>query len=408
VGAWHITALKLTYGVLMKKLNHNIFKIVILLSAILMVVGCGAQTRASKDISLDHWISHNMQKYHIVGVSVAVIKDYKIAWSKGFGYRDLAHKQPVTTDTMFNAASISKPLAAVAALEAFDQNKISLDKDINAVMTSWKIPKSSYTKNTPVTMRLLLAHSAGITDFRCKGYLKNAKHVPDIDQVLRGEAPANTPPVTVKWRPGTHYAYSPAGYMIVQRVLMELYHQPFPTIMNKLVLKPLNMQDSTFGVRIPKRFDKQIALPYLPNGKPMPDAPLLFVSQAAGGLWTTSNDLAKFVIAIERAHTANPDKVLTPSLVKTLLTPGFSNNMGTGIEVNLNRYGKPVKQGNYFSHSGWNSGYLGLILGNAKGGNGIAILLNTAPYMTYKGKVKQFEFIENLVKTVANQQHWPS
>ncbi len=386
--------------------TKNLKNLLLIMLASLSLTACNDHsTKKEAQLKLQKWIINNMQKYHIVGASVAVIKDYHIVWSKGFGYRNKALQEPVTTQTLFNAASISKPITAIAVLLAFHDIHLSLNANINTLLTQWKIPPNPYTRNHPVTMSLLLEHSAGITGFRCKGYIPTAK-LPSFIQVLNGKSPANTPPVTVNWQPGSKYMYSPAGYMIIQAVLMDTYHQSFPVVMNNLVLSPLGMTRSTFGLRLPEKYLKNIALPYLPSGKRMPNAPLIFMAQAAGGLWTTPNDLAKFIIAIQYALAGQPNTVLSKQLVRTLLTPGISNNMGKGIEVNLNRYGQEKKIGTYFGHSGWNSGYLGLILGSESGGNGVVILINTAPYMTFKGQVTQNNFIKDLVIQIANEQHW--
>ena len=389
----------------MKTLRPKLTKRFFLIFSILFSVSFCNSLIANPQTNIQKWIAINMPKYKVVGASVAVINNYKVTWSEGFGYRNLAKKKPVTNNTLFNAASISKPVTSVAALITFYNKNLSLNKNINYFLSGWKVPNNQYTKQQPVTMRLLLSHSAGITDFRAKGYLRNAK-IPTTNQVLMGQAPANTPAVTLKWKPGTHYAYSPGGYMIAQKALMDIYKQPFPKLLNDTLLKPMDMDHSTFKLKLSNKDLKQTALSYLPNDQLLPNGPLIFPMLAAGGLWTTPNDLAKFIIAIERANTGKPDSVITTKVATMLLKPSIDNNWGTGIEINLNDVGVPVKSGKYFGHTGWNSGYLGYIIGNSAGGNGVVVLLNTAPYMTSKGRVIQYDFMAKLIIEVAKEYKW--
>lgn len=359
---------------------------------------------AAEPKPLQDWIRQQMGHYHIAGASVAIIEHRRIVWRHSFGYRDRAKRLKVTNQTLFNAASISKPIAALATIMAFDDKSLSFDRNVNDYLTAWKLPETRLTQNDPVTMGLLLSHTAGITGFRCKGYTRNAQ-LPTFLQVLNGQPPANTPPVTVVRKPGRFYEYSPAGYMIIQEVLMNLYHRSFPFIMNQLILQPLSMKSSYFGVTIPNKSTRNYARSYLPNGRLMPQAPLRFMAQAAGGLWTTASDLATFVIAVERAARGR-STVISAHVIRRFFRPSLNHNMAEGIEINLNSYGEEVKHGDYFGHSGWNSGYLGFMLGSQHFGNGMVILVNSAPYMTYKGRVRQYDFLSGLVKYVAKQRHW--
>src|SRR3990167_3047856 len=130
-----------------------------------------------------------------------------------------------------------------------------------------------------------------------KGYSIHEK-IPTLIEELNGEPPANTPAIIVIRQPGTKYEYSPAGYTIIQQVLEDIYPQPFAEIMQQLILNPLSMQHSTFMSPLPKKYLSDVAMPYLPNGKPLANGPFSFTA-AAGGLWTTPTDLAKFLIAIQ-------------------------------------------------------------------------------------------------------------
>lgn len=362
----------------------------------------GDEIQPSPQLQQSIW--NLMKEYNIPGVSIAVIKDYKIKWIKGFGFRDKKNHLPVTKETLFQAASISKPISALAAMIAFSKKHQSIEENVNNLLTSWKIPASQYTKSQFVTLKLLLSHTAGITGVRETGYPTNEKF-PTLLEILNGTPPANTPPIVMVRGPNTQYEYSPASYTIVQAILVDRYHEPFDKIMQKLILTPLQMNNSTFTQPLPKSYYENMAWPYLPDGTIPPNSPYAF-PQAAGGLWTTSSDLAKFVIAIQKALAGQKQGDITLKIVEEMMTPGLSHNMGLGMEVNIDKYGAMSDtKGNYFRHAGSQTGYLCMLVGSKEGGNGVVIMTNSGPYMTEK-EVKQYAFLVNVVKLISEIEKW--
>ncbi len=125
-----------------------------------------------------------MEKYGVPGVSVAVIHDFRIHWSKGYGIADVETGAKVDTETLFQAASISKPVAAMAVLRAVQDGKFSLDDDINTILTSWHLPDSEFTADRPVTPRTLLSHNSGLGDgFGFPGYHPSDTRTGRVDLV---------------------------------------------------------------------------------------------------------------------------------------------------------------------------------------------------------------------------------
>ena len=141
-----------------------------------------------------------MKHYKVPGLSIAVINNHQIEWARSYGVTDIETRQPVTTKTLFQAGSISKPVAAMVALKKVEQGKIALDENINNKLTSWKLPDNEFTAKKKVSLANLLSHTGGLTVHGFPGYAINEK-IPTLQQVLDGAEPANTAPVRVDMEP---------------------------------------------------------------------------------------------------------------------------------------------------------------------------------------------------------------
>ena len=133
-------------------------------------------------------LADQMSRLHVPGVSIAVIHNQRIDWSKGYGLTRLGGP-PVSTLTLFGAASMSKPVTAMAILRLVQEGKIDLDVDVNTYLKSWKIPANEFTKDHPVTVRELLSHTSGIGTHSGMIYDPD-KGIPSVLEILDGKAPA--------------------------------------------------------------------------------------------------------------------------------------------------------------------------------------------------------------------------
>jgi CubicO group peptidase (beta-lactamase class C family) len=150
-------------------------------------------------------LAERMEHYKVPGVSVAVIHAGGVEWARGYGRRDVDSGAPVTAETLFQAASLSKGVAAAVAMRLVEQGKLSLDEDVNAKLRSWKVPDNDFTQTEKVTLRRLLSHNAGLTVHGFPGYAQGAA-VPALVQLLDGKAPANTAAVRVTKAPGSGFS----------------------------------------------------------------------------------------------------------------------------------------------------------------------------------------------------------
>jgi CubicO group peptidase (beta-lactamase class C family) len=246
-------------------------------------------------------ILERMKHYDVPGVSIAVINNGKIEWAKGYGVREARTNLPVTAGTLFQAGSISKPVAAMGALRMVQDGKFALDEDVNKKLKSWKIPENEFTKEQKVTLRRLLTHNAGLSVWGFPGYAAETKPLPTITQILDGTAPANTKPVRVIEMPGTNPSYSGGGFTVMQLLMAGVSGKPFPKLMEDTVLKKLGMKSSTFKQPLPSNLYQQAAAAHSGKGEKFTSKWFIYPEMAAAGLWTTPSDLALFAIELQQA-----------------------------------------------------------------------------------------------------------
>src|SRR5579884_1732446 len=157
-------------------------------------------------------LAERMEYFDTPGLRLAVFNDYRIEWVRSYGVKEVGKPEPVTPETLFQAGSISKPVAATAAMRLVQEGVIDLDEGVNTYLTSWKVPPNG-SWQPRITLRQLLSHAAGLTVHGFPGYLRD-RPIPTVVQVLDGEKPANTDPVRVNAIParsfGTRAAARPS------------------------------------------------------------------------------------------------------------------------------------------------------------------------------------------------------
>jgi CubicO group peptidase (beta-lactamase class C family) len=315
-------------------------------------------------------IAELMARFNVPGVSIAVIRDFQIHWAKGYGIADLATGAVVDTGTMFQAASISKPVAAMAVLRAVQDGLFTLDTDINKILTSWKLDGGQFTRDGPVTPRGLTSHTSGLGDgFGFPGY-DPADSVPTVVQFLQGSKLSNVGVLFMERPPMTLMEYSGGGVTLMQQALSDARNKPFADIMREDVLRPLGMTRSTYEQPLPASFDRNAARAHSGQGKAMGAKWHIYPEQAAAGLWTTPSDLARFVIEVQRASLGQSNRVLSRVIVQEMLSPVGVGDYAVGFAI------QKMGQGWYFAHGGSNWGFRGTVLAHKVKGYGLAILTN--------------------------------
>jgi CubicO group peptidase (beta-lactamase class C family) len=306
-----------------------------------------------------------MSRHKVPAVSIAVIQDGKLAWTKAYGVIDTVTNQAANAKTLFQAASISKPVSALAALRLVAQGKLNLDSEVNSALTSWSVPAHAFSK--PNTLRGLLTHTAGTTVHGFPGYKADAA-IPSAAQVVSGEKPANTPKVIVDLEPGSKWRYSGGGYTIMQILMTDATKKPYAVLLRETVLDPLKMNRSTFEQPLPERFAANAARAHDREGKPITGRWHTYPEQAAAGLWTTPSDLAKVLLTVQQAH-AGDTKFLPAALTREMLTTG-KGDYGLGWSL------KGTDKELAFSHGGANAGFRCMAWAYAATGQGAVIMTN--------------------------------
>ena len=289
-----------------------------------------------------------MDRFHVPGVSVAVIKDFEVHWAKGYGLADVESGMRVDADTLFQAASISKPVAAMAAVRAAEDGRFSLDDDINTILKSWKLPESELTRGHPVTPRALMSHTSGLGDgFGFPGYHPSAPR-PTLVQILNGSKPSNVGPVFMERAPFTASKYSGGGVILMRLALMDAIGQGFPEMMQRVVLGPIGMTNSAYEQPLSTERDRHAARAHDSGGRAMDAKWHVYPELAAAGLWTTPADLAKFAIEIQKTALGRSSRVLTRASVLEMLTPVGVGDYAVGLGITK------TGEGWYFGHGGSN------------------------------------------------------
>ena len=324
-----------------------------------------------------------MERLRVPGVSVAVVKDFKIHWAKAYGVADKETGRLLDTETRFQAASISKPVTALAAMRLVQERRLNLDADITIILKSWQVPRSALTRNRPVTPRSLFSHTSGANDgFDFPGYDPKAA-LPTVLQILEGLPPSNVGKVTFARAPFEASRYSGGGVMIMQLALTELSGRPFAQFMQSTVLAPLQMSNSSFEQPLTVNDTDHAALAHDEQGRRMGPPWRIHPEQATSGLWTTPSDLAKFIIEIQTAVRGPNGQVLDQRSAREMVSPVGVGRYAIGVAIDQRG------DGWYFTHSGSNWGYRAWMSGHIRKGYGIVIMVNSDNGMAVMNQIAE-------------------
>jgi CubicO group peptidase (beta-lactamase class C family) len=340
-------------------------------------------------------IYERMKHYRVNGLSIAVVDSGRLQWAKAYGLADAGSKETLTTETLFQTASIGKMITALAALHLVKEGKISLDEDVNQKLTSWRVPESKYTKKEKVTLRRLLNHSGGFTDYYgFAGYnLKDS--LPSLLQILKAQPPANnSKALVVKYVPGKEAHYSGGGYLIIQQLIEDITGTSFPKYVEREIFQRLDLKSSTYNSHPDEINGYKIARSHYNDGRIDSNKKYnIYPEQAAAGFWSTPSDLARIVIKMQEEYNGRSEKILNRELMQLMLSTQLETSpRGLGVVL------MGAKDVSGFWHSGQNTGYNSLLYATIKSGQGVVIMLNS------DGGI---ELAQEITRSIANECKWP-
>ena len=348
-------------------------------------------------------IEKSMEFYKIPGLSLAIIDNFKIAATKTYGVTEAGGNTPVTARTLFQAGSVSKPVATLGALHLVERGKLLLDEDVNRKLKSWILPENEFTKEQKVTLRRIMSHSAGTTLHGFPGYAVGSP-VPTLVQVLNGEKPANNAPVRVDIVPGTKWRYSGGGVLIEQQLMIDVTGRSFPELMHKIVFDKLGMKDSTFEQPLPVSRASSAASGNTWNGKVVPGKWHIYPEMAAAGLWTTPTDLARFAIEVTLSKQGKSNRVLSQNMTREMLKPQMPRveeialgNMEHRDRMGLGFFLGDETRPDLFGHIGDDEGFQAMLMMYGDSGQG-AVIMGNSPSVIRLG--------DTILDRVAGEYGW--
>jgi CubicO group peptidase (beta-lactamase class C family) len=330
-------------------------------------------------------LRQRMASHRVPGFSIALIDRGELAWAKGYGVLEAGGDEAVTTETIFQAASISKPVTAMVACALVEAGLLDLDADVNDILRSWKVPKSKHTLVRKVTLRGLLSHTAGLGVRGYPGYPSGVQ-LPTLQQVLEGKPPARSKPVRVEQAPGTGFLYSGGGYLAVQQMIEDVTGRSLAGLAQELIFDKLGMANSTFDSLLPEAYIPQAATAHRRGGEPVPGRWHTYPEQATASLWSTPSDLARLVVEVLKSYGGESNLVHSAEMTREMLTPQVSW-VGLGFPI-IHEHGTTK-----IEHPGWNEGFHSLFVACLDTGQGLVWMTNGA-----KGKQLGREVMHALPK----------
>ena len=342
-----------------------------------------------------------MADKNVPGVSIAVINDNKTEWVKSYGILKAGTSNPVTEETVFEAASITKIFTTVIILNLVEKGLVNLDEDVNKYLRSWKIPDNEFTRKRKVTLRLILSHQAGFN--RPEGGFSNEEgKAPTLLEVIKGKSPAKNQAATIEFVPGEKWQYSNMSYVVLQLLIEELTEKTFSQVADEIILNPLKLKSSAFLYPLTEELKKIKAETHDQQGNPKGHGlhPSAF---SHAGLITSPSDLAKFVIELMNTYQGKSDILFSQKTAKLMFTKAIDLDPSEFAGISLSQgFGVLLRGENQnisFIMAGQNwPGTTSFITGFPNHGKGAAIMTNGM-----NGELIQLE----LIGAIGNVYNWP-
>ena len=316
-----------------------------------------------------------ISQHRLTGMSVAIVDNYEIIHTETVGLREFGTNKKIDIETAFSAASISKAVTGIVIAMLAEEGIVNLDAPVSTYLKRWQLPLSNYTKDTPVTLRHLLSHTAGTSQSGFADYLPG-DDVPTLLESLKGQKLQRTEdPIAIKWKPGTRFKYSGGGFIIAQVAIEDATGKSLAALAQEKLFQPLGMANTTMYQLGHPKFLKNVAKAHSYDqtlvglgGIP------IYPQTAASGMWTNATDMAKLVIDIQKALAGKKSIVISRRVAETTTRLQTLHKAG-GWSLG---WARNQAEGNldWFSHLGYNTGIGGAVMATMTGGKAIIVFGN--------------------------------
>lgn len=340
-----------------------------------------------------------MSHYHVPGLGVTVFRDGHIDSAEGYGVMEAGTQREVSAESLFHACSISKMVTAVGVLRLVQDGVLDLDADVNRYLVSWRIPESEYTQHKRVTVRNLLAHQAGFVD--PEGSFEPCQEqelLPALVDILIGKTLYNPEPLRVTYEPETRFAYSDAGFCVVEQIVEDVTGERFGDVMERLVVAPLGLRRTSFcNYSAVKGMGEAAAVGHDQHGHAVAGKRAYYPYLAAAGLWSTPTELARLALELIAAWNGATSAILRPDMARLMLTGcGCDEAVGLGVFVPQDEV-EP-----YLVSKGWGVGFQCMLLAYPRLQCGIVVMTNSDP-----GKPQNEALVGEVLRTLGKEYGWP-
>ncbi len=311
-----------------------------------------------------------LKEHKLTGISVAIVDDYEIIHAETAGLKEFGTNDKIDTDTAFSTASISKAVTGVIAAMLAEQGVLDLDTPVSKYLKRWQLPSSEFTKNKPITLRHLLTHTAGTSQSGFADFYPG-DDIPTILESLNGVKLRNyDKPIEVMWAPETRFKYSGGGFVVAQVAIEDTTGKTLAQLADEMLFQPLGMKNSSMEQVGHPNFPKNVAKAHNLDQKLIgPGGVLINPQIAAGGLWSSTVDMAKLVIDMQKALAGKPSAVISPWVAHETTRLQTLHKAG-GWSLGWAR-NQPEGNIDWFSHLGYNTGIGGAVLASMEGGKAI-------------------------------------
>lgn len=342
-------------------------------------------------------IDKQLEKYKLAGFSLVVFQNYEIVYTNQFGVKSIDSKEKIDQNTAFSTASISKPITALLCFMLEEKGLINLDTPIDGYLKRWHLPKSKFTENNSPTWRQFLNHTAGTTQSGFADYYEGDT-IPTIKESLLGKIPRYDKEIDFLFTPGTGWAYSGGGYVIVQMALEDTFKKPIGELAREYIFAPLGLKNTTMIQPDEKGFPTNVALVHDENEKVIRTGLPITPQVGASGMWSTPTDLAKIAIEMQNALRNKNNKVISHNVAKKVTEVTALKDAVGGWSYG---WQKSFGYNNYdwFICNGSNTGVGGSIFATMTDGNGFTFLTNGE-------KPNRFPVMGNTQKTLLKLMNW--